>query len=124
MDSQLATTLVEQSPDAMIFAGMDVKEYCGPSPAAHRVRQLVDEMLQAQKWVAALCTGQIVLAKNGYLQGKKAAYNDKANFVESRSVDWVNEPVVVDGRFITGAHPDNAQSFGDEVARRVRRGRD
>jgi len=74
------------------------------------------------KVVAAICIAPVVLAKAGVLEGKNATvWNsplDKSGIddIESAGATFVDKPVVVDGKLITGNGPAAAKEFGKAIA--------
>jgi putative intracellular protease/amidase len=103
--------------DAVIFGGMGVYEYANPDHDAGKiVRQVIDSMEKSNKIVAALCTGQLVLASAGTLQGKRAAYNQKVAEKLPNAADWRKDKTVeMHDHIITGGHPQDATEFAEKV---------
>jgi putative intracellular protease/amidase len=109
---------------ALVFAGVGVEEYCRDTlPQCRQVRRLIAEMQQAERPVAALCAGQLVLAAAGTLQGKRVALNDKVpNFFPSHgAISDRSAGAVVDGNLITGARPEDAPTFAAKLLERLQR---
>ncbi len=85
-----------------------------------KVHQLLGEFAAEGKFICAICAAPIVLGAAGLLQGKKAtcypAYRDHL-----KGGNYLETPVVVDHRLITGSGPAAAMRFGLElVAQLVR----
>lgn len=102
--------------DAVVFVGKDVREFFDDSATAQRVRALIAESFEKHKIVAAICVGQAVLKKHGFLEGHTVARNLQMtqgnNYGSTQTVD---RPVVVEGNLITGRGPDDAAAFADAV---------
>jgi len=85
------------------------------------VYSLVNEFKQKGKLVSAICISPTILAKAGFLKDKKATVwssnMDKSpiNTLEKERVQYVDKPVVSDGRIITANGPEAAKSFGVEI---------
>ncbi|HEV3143036.1 MAG TPA: protein kinase [Gemmataceae bacterium] len=62
-----------QNYDAIIFTGAKVDEYLEP-PAFQRVKWILSEMQKSHKLIAAICAGQRILIRSGWLKGRVAAY--------------------------------------------------
>ncbi len=112
--------------EAVVFTGtrpMDRNEYLGKDSQAANVRRLVDSMLRGNKYVAALCRGNLILADADVLKRHNVAVskylpNGFAQRAEARRVD---QPVVVSGQIVTGRDPEDAQPFAEELARLINR---
>ncbi|MBW2208047.1 MAG: type 1 glutamine amidotransferase [Deltaproteobacteria bacterium] len=74
--------------------------------------QLVKEMVEAGKVVAAVCHAGWMLASADILKGKTATsyFSIKDDMVHA-GADWVDEEVVVDGNLITSRKPDDLPAF-------------
>jgi serine/threonine protein kinase/putative intracellular protease/amidase len=105
--------------DAVYFAGgQGCKELMENTEAARSARRLIEAMLAADKVVAALCIGPAILADAGALKGKKAVgLNMVHHFLRDKGAEVVNQPVVVDGRVITGRHWNEAEPFARQLLR-------
>ena len=83
-----------------------------------RLRSLVAGFAEAGKLVSGICLSPVVLARAGVLRGKRATVFRTADSVaEMRKggADLRDEPVVVDGQFITANGPAAARRFGGEI---------
>jgi protease I len=83
-----------------------------------RLHALVAEFAGSGKPVAAICLSPVVLARAGVLRGRRATvFRTPDSVAEMRKggAELLNDPVVVDGRFITANGPDAARKFGMEV---------
>src|SRR5262249_52412973 len=56
---------------AVVVVGGDVWEYLPNDSGAEPVKRLIQRALDAKKIVASICTGQAVLAANGFFTGGK-----------------------------------------------------
>ena len=74
--------------------------------------QLVKEMFEAGKVVAAVCHAGWMLASADILKGKTMTsyFSIKDDMVHA-GANWVNEEVVVDGNLITSRKPDDLPAF-------------
>jgi 4-methyl-5(b-hydroxyethyl)-thiazole monophosphate biosynthesis len=84
-----------------------------------RVQALIRGFAAADKPIASVCVGALVVAKSGVLVGKRATtYNQKPirqQALADMGAIVVDAPVVVDGRIITSWNPSSAM----EVAFRL-----
>jgi putative intracellular protease/amidase len=84
------------------------------------------------KWTTSVCTGSLVLAASGVLEGKRAtshwAYRHE---LDGFGVESVGERVVVDGKYVTAAGVSagidmalqlTALEFGDDLAKGIQLG--
>jgi len=73
------------------------------------------------KIIASICAAPKLLAKMGILNGKKFnAYEGVVKFIENKFGEHVDEPVVVDGKFVTSPGPDAAVAFGNEIVKMLK----
>ncbi|MBR4098863.1 MAG: DJ-1/PfpI family protein [Clostridium sp.] len=79
--------------------------------ACAEVEQLVAQAVQKDLWVAAICAAPTLLARWGYLNGRKAiCYPTLTGKLTGAVLSTDN--VAVDGRFITGEAAGAAFDFG------------
>ena len=77
---------------------------------------LVREVGEAGKPVAAICHGPWMLASAGLAQGKKVtSYHSIRTDLANAGGEWVDEEVVRDGNVITSRRPDDLPAFMREV---------
>ena len=70
----------------------------------------------AGKWVAAICAGPRVLDRAGVLDGKRYTCYPGLDREFIRSGEWLDEPVVVDGKLVTSQGPGTAVPFALTLA--------
>lgn len=86
------------------------------------VYSLLNEFDQKGKIVSAICISPVILAKAGLLKDKKATvWSSNMNksaikTFKSLGVDYVDSPVVLDGRIITANGPEAAKEFGVKIS--------
>ena len=113
--------------DAIFFAGGEGCEvYAGSGSHAVEARKLIEDALAAERIVAAMGIGPVVLAEAGVLRGRKATcspygvptgvYVDR---LETGGAQWQDAPVVEDGPFITGREPRDVNQFIQVLGRRL-----
>ena len=74
--------------------------------------QIVKDLHEADKVVAAICHAGWMLASANILEGKKVTsfFAIKDDLVHA-GANWVDEEVVVDGKLITSRTPDDLPAF-------------
>ena len=81
------------------------------------VLNLAREAVGQGKIVAAICIAPSILANAGVLKGKKAtAFPSEKNNLAAQGAVYLNQPVVVEGKIITGQGPQAAQEFGQKIS--------
>lgn len=100
----------------------------GPGAPEHlntpELHKLAAEFFALGKPYGAICISPRILAQADLLQGKKATSwdgdgNAKA-FFEERKVQFVDEPVVVDGLVVTANGPEASQNFGKAIVELIK----
>jgi len=104
--------------DAVVFVG---GPGCLKSLDNEDSYRIARETLVKGKLLAAICISPVILAKAGVLRGKKATVwtssMDKSaiKVLQDNGVIYQDEPVVVDGKIITGSGPAAAEAFGRKI---------
>jgi 4-methyl-5(b-hydroxyethyl)-thiazole monophosphate biosynthesis len=81
-----------------------------------RIRALLESMADEGRYTAAICAAPKVLAHAGLLQGRRATSYPGAFAPESvEGLEYVDQPVVQDGRVITSRGPGTAMDFALEL---------
>jgi 4-methyl-5(b-hydroxyethyl)-thiazole monophosphate biosynthesis len=74
------------------------------------------QMRDAGKYTAAICAAPAVLAKAGLLEGKRAtSFPGSLNADSVPGLEYVEQPVVADGKVITSRGPGTAMDFALEL---------
>ena len=94
----------------------------GPGAEAYAdmpdLRGLVRHMARSDRVVSAICIAPVILANAGVLEGRMATvWPDRADRIAQRGARYVNEPVVVDGKIVTGDGPGSAEQFAQAVVK-------
>jgi len=88
--------------------------------------KVVKETVAQGKVLASICISPVILAKAGVLDGKKATVwsspmdRSPVKGLEKRGATYQDQPVVVDGKIITGSGPDAAKEFGEAIVEALR----
>ncbi|KPV39089.1 hypothetical protein AN478_12340 [Thiohalorhabdus denitrificans] len=78
-----------------------------------RIQKLIERYQSGGKFTSAICAAPSILAAHGHLEGRQATSNPKfMNQVNIGDVDYVEDPVVVDGSVITSRGPGTSMDFG------------
>jgi len=81
-----------------------------------RIIRLLVQMKQADKYTAAICAAPGVLAEAGLLDGKRAtSFPGSMDTASVPGLDYVEQPVVTDGKVITSRGPGTAMDFALEL---------
>jgi len=81
-----------------------------------RIIRLLVQMKEADKYTAAICAAPFVLAEAGLLEGKRAtSYPGSMDADSVPGLDYVEQPVVTDGKVITSRGPGTAMDFALEL---------
>lgn len=94
--------------DGLVIPGGRMPEYVRVV-ASEDVKRIVKHFFEANKPVAAICHGPLILAAAGVIRGRKmTSYIAVKPEVENNGGTWVDAEVVVDGNLVTArAWPDN-----------------
>lgn len=102
-----------QDYDAIVFVG-------GPGSSVYfndqQVLDLAKEAVGQNKVVGAICIAPSILANAGVLQNRKAtSFSSERGNLEAKGVNFVDQPVVVDGKIVTATGPQAAETFGQKL---------
>jgi protease I len=107
---RLLDTVSESEYDAVIVPG-GVWNPDGLR-AEPKVLELLRAMAGKDKVVASICHGPWVLADAGLLKGRRAtAWWSMKNDLINAGATYIDEPVVIDGKFITSRSPTDLAQF-------------
>lgn len=103
--------------DAIIFVGGVGASQYWDDPVAHN---LIEDAVNANRIVAAICIAPVTLANAGILKGKRATvWSSEAGQLKSAGANYTGRPVEKDGNIITASGPTAAREFGDEIVRAI-----
>ncbi len=78
----------------------------------HRIHAIIKRLYQAGKAVGAICAAPLVLANTGLLDGKRiCCYPGALNPDDWPTIQFVDDPVVIDGNILTSRGPGTAMDF-------------
>jgi len=81
-----------------------------------QVAEIVKEMNQSQKIVAAICLAPVILANAGILNGRKATVaGTEAKTIENKGAIYTGPGVEVDGNIVTANGPKSSFVFGQKI---------
>jgi len=82
------------------------------------VLQLVRELFEKRRLVAAICHAGWMPASAGILKGKRAtSFFSIRDDMANAGATWVDQEVVVDGNLITSRKPDDLPAFCREIVK-------
>ena len=107
------------------FDGYDGIIIPGGMPGAKLISEnseairIIKKAVDNNKTVAAICAAPaVVLAKHGFISGKRATCYFASDFVEiMKCATFTNADVEVDGNFITANGPKSAMRFSEEICK-------
>jgi 4-methyl-5(b-hydroxyethyl)-thiazole monophosphate biosynthesis len=77
-----------------------------------RIQQKLKQQASDDKYVAAICAAPRALAQAGLLNGKRAtSFPGSLEGCPAQDLQYLNDPVVVDGRIVTSRGPGTAMDF-------------
>jgi protease I len=104
--------------DVIVFIG-------GPGTLTHLDNsdsyKIAQDAVSQNKILASICISPVILAKAGVLQGRKATVWTSAldksaiKILEDNGAIFQSDPVVQDGRIITGNGPEAAKDFAEKI---------
>ncbi len=112
-----ANIMADLTPMMVVVRDYDVLYIPGGyAPDKMRLRpsmvDLVKKFVDAGKLIAALCHGPQVLISAGLVKGRRmTSWPSVAIDLKNAGAEWVDEPVVIDGNFITSRKPDDIPQF-------------
>jgi protease I len=83
--------------------------------------KVLDQALEQNKLIAAICISPVILAKSGILKGKKATVwsssldKKPVRILQENGAEFVKQNVVKHENVITGSGPWAAQEFGQKI---------
>ncbi|MEO2152288.1 MAG: deglycase PfpI [Thermococcus sp.] len=104
--------------DALVLPG-------GKAPEIVRLNakavEITRRMFEAGKPVASICHGPQILISAGVLRGRKGtSYPGIRDDMRNAGVEWVDEPVVVDGNWVSSRHPGDLYAWMREFVKLLR----
>ena len=116
LDMLLSDVKAEDFDGIIFCGGRGISEYLGDSPGAKKARDLIHQMLAADRFVGAVSHAPAVLAEAGVLEGKQATCikYEGGRYIEilkKGGAEWIDKPVVISGRIICGRGTSDAKTF-------------
>lgn len=104
----------KQSFDMIVLpGGLPGADHLNNDP---RIHQLLKDMHQQGKYTAAICAAPKVLAEAGLLANKSAtSYPGVLDKMPVSNLQFIDAPVVKDGKVVTGRGPGTAMDFALEL---------
>lgn len=105
---------VEQSFDMIVLpGGLPGADHLNNDP---RIHKLLKNMQQQDKYIAAICAAPKVLADAGLLANKSAtSYPGVLEKMQVPDMQFIDAPVIKDGKVVTGRGPGTAMDFALEL---------
>lgn len=76
----------------------------------------IDHFVKAHKPIGAICHGPWTLIEANAVRGKKmTSWPSLKTDLKNAGAEWVDQPVVVDGNFVTSRKPDDLNDFNREL---------
>lgn len=81
---------------------------------------LIREFARQDKPVAAICHGPWTLIDAGIAEGKRlTSWPSLKEDIRNAGGEWVDEPVVMDGKLVTSRKPDDIPAFNQAILTRL-----
>lgn len=114
-DRSFDDVVIQEYFGIVLVGGPGSKDLVGNS----KLEKIVKDAAKQNIVVASICYAAVILAKSGVLKGKKATVWNKdgtnSPILTKEGATYVEEPVVVDGLFVTSRGPTEAQKFAEEI---------
>ncbi|HHC73256.1 MAG TPA: DJ-1/PfpI family protein [Thiotrichales bacterium] len=112
-DTDLDQVLGEAFDMIVLPGGLPGADHLDADP---RVRDLVRRMADSGRYTAAICAAPKVLASAGVLENKRAtSYPGFLDRIQIPGMEYLQKPVVKDGKVITSRGPGTAMDFALEL---------
>jgi protease I len=101
--------------DGVVFIGGSGASQYWNDPVAYKV---VNDAINRNKILAAICIAPVTLAKAGALKGKRATvWSSESGQLKAGGAIYTGKNVEKDGNIITAAGPFAAKEFGEELVK-------
>jgi len=84
--------------------------------ADERVRRILKEAREKEKYISAICAAPSILAASGLLKGKRATSHPSVR-ERMEGIDYAEDRVVIDGKYVTSRSPGTAMEFAFTLVR-------
>lgn len=99
----------------IFIGGKGVKDYWN-NPLLH---SLVNKFKERKKFIAAICSASVILAKAGVLIEKATGYPDDRKEIEKEGIEFSDMPVVITQNIITGKDPSSSADFTKAILHEI-----
>jgi 4-methyl-5(b-hydroxyethyl)-thiazole monophosphate biosynthesis len=108
-DTTLDQVLTQDFDMIVLPGGQPGSDHLRDDP---RIQQKLKQLSSADKYVAAICAAPRALAQAGLLDGRRAtSFPGSLEGSPAENLQYLNEPVVIDGKLITSRGPGTAMDF-------------
>lgn len=88
-----------------------------------KVLAFIKHFIEADKPIGAICHAAWPLTELDYVRGKKmTSYQSISTDMKNAGANWVDEEVVVDGKFVTSRYPDDLKAFNETIVEVIAKG--
>jgi len=116
-DVRAADASVAEYAAVVFIGGPGIREHFADAS----LQALARDAAGGGKVVAAICLAPVILARAGVLEGVEATvWEEEQDELKRADARVQDEPVVVDGRVVTGQGPDAAAAFADALLETLR----
>ena len=113
VDKELAAVTPDQFDALVLPGGVANPDYLRVNE--HAVA-FIRHFTQSNKPVGAICHGPWTLIEAGAVKGKRmTSWPSLKTDLRNAGAEWVDEPCVVDGNFVTSRKPDDIPAFNDHL---------
>lgn len=117
-------TLADASPDAFDAVVLPGGVVNADDLRTHeKARAFVQAIDRAGKPVAVICHGAWLLIDAGLVKGKTlASWPSLATDLRNAGAQWVDQPVQVEGQWISSRKPDDIPQFNEQILKTLQQG--
>ena len=116
-DTTLEQALQDDYDMVVLPGGLPGADHLNADP---RIAELLRSMASRERYTAAICAAPKVLASAGLLRGRRAtSFPGALDAVQLQDVDYLEEPVVTDGKVVTSRGPGTAMDFALDLIEKL-----
>ena len=112
-DGALPHVEIDDKDAIVLIGGQGASEHLWENEELHH---LLQRSVAERKLVAAICGSPVALVRAGILTGQKATvYPELADELRKENVEFIDAPVVISGRFVTGRDAASSRDYAETI---------